>query len=245
MKPWKVVALLSLPMLLFAAWRSWSIYKERHAPVAMKQQAAERKITQDDLVNPPKMYIQSLKSAKQELKGKTVWMQAGYQLDYYPYRGHSPVFSQKLGPLPSNQALKIEDVVETVAPANWLSRIPHGSRNIFLIVQKPDGSAEYAVPMGEVEGDHEEFRMDDLLYYEDPHKLYSHWPANIWQAIDQHQVIAGMSEMQTMMSVGQVANSDSKDYGNRTVTYTAGDRKVTVTFAGDKATAVQQAEGHS
>jgi hypothetical protein len=41
------------------------------------------------------------------------------------------------------------------------------------------------------------------------------------------------------MSVGQVSHSDSSDYGNRTVTYTAGDRKITVTFAGDKATAVQ------
>ncbi len=37
MKPWKVIALLTLPMLLFAAWRIWSIYKERHAPVAVKQ----------------------------------------------------------------------------------------------------------------------------------------------------------------------------------------------------------------
>ena len=42
MKPWKVVALLSLPMLLFAAWRVWSIYKERNAPITVKQQPAER-----------------------------------------------------------------------------------------------------------------------------------------------------------------------------------------------------------
>ena len=31
-----------------------------------------------------------------------------------------------------------------------------------------------------------------------------------------------MSELQTMMSVGQVAQSDSTDDGDRTVTYTAG-----------------------
>jgi hypothetical protein len=41
------------------------------------------------------------------------------------------------------------------------------------------------------------------------------------------------------MSVGQVAESGSNNYGNRSVTYTAGDRKVTVTFAGDKATEVE------
>ena len=67
MKPWKVVALLTLPMLLFAAWRSWSIYKERHEPVAVKQEPPQRKISQDDLVIPRKMYIESLKSAKKEL----------------------------------------------------------------------------------------------------------------------------------------------------------------------------------
>jgi hypothetical protein len=239
MKPWKVVALLTLPMLLFAAWRVWSIYKERHEPVVVRQGPPERKISQDDLVNPRKLYIASLKSAKEELKGQTVWMQAGYQLEYYPFRGRSPVFSEKMGPLPSNQELQVEDVVEVATPTNWLSRIPRGDKNIFLIVRKPGDPAAYAVPMGEVEGGNEEFRMDDLLYYDDPHKLYHHWPASVWQAIDQHQVRPGMSELQTMMSVGQVAQSGSSDYGNRTVTYTAGDRKITVTFAGDKATEVQ------
>ena len=40
-------------------------------------------MTQDDLVIPRKMYIDDLKSAK-ELDGKTVWMQAGYQLTITP-----------------------------------------------------------------------------------------------------------------------------------------------------------------
>jgi hypothetical protein len=239
MKPWKVVALLTLPMLLFAAWRIRSIYKERHEPVAVKQEPTQRKISQDDLVIPRKMYIESLKSAKKDLKGQTVWMQAGYQLEYYPYRGGSPEFNRKMGPLPSNQELLVEDVVEVATPPHWLSRIPRGSRNIFVVFHKPGDPAEYAVPMGEADGGSEEFRMDDLLYYEDPHKLYSYWPESVWQDINQHQVRPGMSELQTMMSVGQVAHSDSNDYGNRTVTYTAGERKVIVTFAGDKATEVQ------
>jgi membrane-bound inhibitor of C-type lysozyme len=54
-----------------------------------------------------------------------------------------------------------------------------------------------------------------------------------------------MSELQTMLAVGQVAQSDSSNYGNRTVTYTAGDRKITVTYAHDKATQVQEASGHA
>jgi hypothetical protein len=239
MKPWKVIVLLTLPMLLFAAWRTWSLYKERHAPVAVAQQPARRKILQDELVSPRKMYIESLKSAKEDLKGQTVWMQAGYQVDYYPYRGRSPVFGQKLGPLPSIQELKVEDVVEVATPPSWVSRIPRGEKNIFLIVRKPGDPASYAVPVGEVEGGNETFLTDHLLYYDDPHKLYPYWPASAWQAIDQHQVKPGMSELQTVMSVGQVAQPDSNDYGNRTVTYTAGERKITVSFAGDKATKVE------
>jgi hypothetical protein len=243
MKPWKMVALLTLPMLLFAAWRIWSTYRERNEPVAVKQGPPERKITQDDVVIPRKLFIDDLKSAK-ALDGKTAWMQAGYQLNYYPYRGHSPVFSHEEGPLPSIQELKVVDVIEVATPAHWLSRIPRGSKNIFLIVRKPGDPGEYAVPMGEVAGGNEKYYMDDLLYYDDPHTLYNYWPGNVWPAIDQHKVKPGMSELQTMMAVGQVAESDSSDYGNRTVTYTAGDRKVTVTFANDKATQVEEANGH-
>jgi hypothetical protein len=172
-------------------------------------------------------------------------MQVGYQLDYYPYRDHSAVFHDKEGPLPTAQALNVADMVELATPANWVSRIPRGTKNIFLIFRKPGDPQDYAVPVGEVEGGNETFRLDDLLYYDDPHKLYSHWPNNVWQAIDQHQVKPGMSELQTMMAVGQVAQSDSSDYGNRTVTYTAGDRKITVTFAHDQATQVQEASGHA
>ena len=36
MKPWKAMILLTLPVLLFAAWRIRSIYQERHAPVMVK-----------------------------------------------------------------------------------------------------------------------------------------------------------------------------------------------------------------
>lgn len=69
MKPWKVMVLMTLPMLLFATWRIWSIYQERHKPFLVKQAPPERKITQDDLVIPRKLYIDDLKSAK-ELDGK-------------------------------------------------------------------------------------------------------------------------------------------------------------------------------
>ena len=39
------MVLVTLPVLLFAAWRIWSIYQERHEPVVVKQGPPERKIT--------------------------------------------------------------------------------------------------------------------------------------------------------------------------------------------------------
>ena len=84
-------------------------------------------------------------------------------------RSYLVVMLALMGPLPSNQELQVEDVVEVATPAHWLSTIPRGSKNIFLIVRKPSDPAEYAVPMGEVDGGSEEFRMDDLVYYDDPH----------------------------------------------------------------------------
>ena len=53
-----------------------------------------------------------------------MWMQVGYQLDYYPYRGHAAVFRDKKGPLPTAQELNVVDVVEFATPCNWLSMSP-------------------------------------------------------------------------------------------------------------------------
>jgi hypothetical protein len=70
--------------------------------------------------------------------------------------------------------------------------------------------------------------------------MYNFWPANIWQAVDQHKPIVGMNELQTAMAVGVIQQSDSSDYGNRTVYYDAGPTRWSVTFANDKATQVAQ-----
>src|SRR3984885_4921947 len=85
MKPWKIMVLMTLPMLLFAAWRIWSIYQERHEPVIVKQGPPEHKITQDDLVIPRKMYIDDLKSAR-ELPGRRCGCRLGINWTITPIR---------------------------------------------------------------------------------------------------------------------------------------------------------------
>jgi hypothetical protein len=51
-----------------------------------------------------------------------------------------------------------------------------------------------------------------------------------------------MSEFQATMALGNIQQSDSKDYGNRTVRYVTVDqgkqRHFSVAFSGDKATSV-------
>lgn len=241
MKTWKLIVLMTLPVLLFAAWRIWSIYQERHTPVVISEAPQGPKITRDDLVIPRKMYIDDLKSAK-ALDGKTVWMQAGYQVEYYPYEGGAIRFGDREGLLAILQEFTIQQVIEVTTPPKWLSSIPRGSRNFFAVFRKPGDPHEYAMPVGAVQEGNDRFYCDDLFFYDNPHMLYSYWPADVWSAIDQHQVKPGMSELEARMALGQVQQTGSSDYGNRTVTYTAGDRKVSVTFVDDKATEVKESK---
>ena len=52
--------------------------------------------------------------------------------------------------------------------------------------------------------------------------------------------LAGMNELQTAMALGVMQQSDSSDYGNRTIEYDAGGAHWSVTFENDKATQAQQ-----
>ena len=58
----------------------------------------------------------------------------------------------------------------------------------------------------------------------------------------QHTAKQGMSEKQTTMALGNLQQSDSKDFGNRTVKYTTVDQGQThhfsVSLSGNKATSV-------
>jgi hypothetical protein len=238
MKHWKIIGLITLGVLLIAGVRVYFIWRERTAPMAQQAVPAERKVTADDLVQPRKLYIDDLKSAK-ALTSKSVWIQAGYQLDYYPYAGHHIDFAHLAGLLPSAQQLDVQDVIEAKAPKTEKSRIPAGDQQVFLIFKEPGDTKEYATPIGYAQGSDSKYYCDDVFFYDDPHQMYKHWPPDFWQAIDHHQAKPGMSELQVMMALGNVQQSDSSDYGNRTVHYDVGGKSFTVSFDKDKATTVQ------
>lgn len=227
------VVLLAFGIRLFLLWRA------RSAPGVEKQPAyVERALTADDVVQPRKLYIDSLKSAR-ELNGKTVWMQAGYQLPYFVAAGKRADLRRRAGLLPSVERLVIEDVVEQDVPASVNDRFPAG-RQYFVLFTRTGDAKRYAAPVGATEDGSPAFQCDQIFYYDDPHQLYKHWPAEVWAAVDKHEPRPGMSELQVAMALGQVQESGSSSVGNRTIHYTAGDQKWTVSFEKDKAVSVNR-----
>ena len=237
MKSWQKIGAVSLVLLLIFGVRIFFLWRERNAPMVEKPQRVEHKLTADDVVLPRKLYIDDMKSAK-ALDGKTVWVQSGFTLDYYPYAAHRVEFAHSAGVLPSVAPLQIEDIITEKAPANLATRVPLGDKQVFAIFKLPSDVKDYATAIGYMQGSDSKYYCDDILYYDDPHTMYKHWPADVWQAIDQHQPKPGMNELQTAMALGMIQQSESSNIGNRTVDYDAGGKKWAVTFQNDKATAV-------
>jgi hypothetical protein len=239
MKTWQKWALATLGLVLIFGIRFYFLWRERNAPVVQKPQEVRRALTDDEIVQPRKLYIDDLKSAK-DLNGKTVWVQAGYEMDYYPYAAHRVEFAHHVGVIPAAQVLTIVDMVPEKAPAKLVSRVPLGDKQVFAIFTMPGDTKQYATAVGYIQGSDSKYYCDDVFYYDDPHQLYKHWPADVWQAVDQHQPKAGMNELQVAMALGVIQQSDSSDYGNRTVHYDAGGKKWAVSYQKDKATDVKQ-----
>ncbi len=103
----------------------------------------------------------------------------------------------------------------------------------------PAATSLYATAIGAIDASQEEYFSDILFFYDDPHTIYDNWPKNVWAAIDAHQVLPGMSELQTRMSIGQKTHSDGSSEGNRTVTYDQAGKTWTVTFVDNKATTIK------
>ncbi|MFZ0630686.1 MAG: hypothetical protein WA399_10200 [Acidobacteriaceae bacterium] len=245
MKTWqKIIAVVVPPIVVIGAGILYINHKRNEPSVAPQPKYQEGTLSQDQMVQPRKLFIDDLKSAK-DLIGKPVWIQAGYELDYYPYAGHRVDFAKKAGVLPSAEKLNIKDIVTEKVPASVPSRIPRGSEQAFAVFTMKDDAKEYATAIGTIQGSDSTYYCDNIFYYDDPHQMYNFWPANIWQAIDQHHPIPGMNELQVSMALGVMQQSDSSNYGNRTVQYDAGGQHWSVTFENDKATAVQgpQAKG--
>lgn len=222
------------------------LHHERSAPGVQVAPATESAIDPDDLVFLKKERPSSLADLK-ELDGKTVWVSAGGQLDYYPYAGRRADYAKSAGTLLGAEPMVVKDAFEQVAPKAATVRIPGGDRQVLLVFTMPkstDPTKEYAVPVGYKQGGDYTFYTDEIFFYDDPHELYKHWGPQIWQAVDAHQVILGMNERQVELSLGQVSKSVSNEYGNRLVVYANMGKPMAVTFVKNQATAFRPDQGY-
>jgi hypothetical protein len=224
--------------LLAVGVRVGLIYKERHEDVKPKV-ADSGHIDPDYNVFLKKMRPDKLQDEK-DLKGKTLWVSAGGQMDYYPYNAGKVDYAHSQGVLLGAEPIVVDDAIEAKAPTgtNATFRIPGGDKQVLLVFTKAGAPTEWATPVGFVDKGTYTFSTDEIFFYDDPHKLYSHWSPEIWKAVDEHRAIPGMTEREVQMALGQVSHSESQDEGNRTVRFDHQGKPIDVTFVKNRATTI-------
>ena len=165
----KIAIAITVVMLLALAIRVGLIYRERHDNTPAPEATAT--VDPDELVFLKKQRPSSLADEKQ-LIGKTVWVSAGGQMDYYPATGHHADYAHSAGTLLGAAPLAIKDAFEQVAPAKATFRIPGGDKHVLLAFTLPNSSDPaklYAVPVGYRKGSDYTFMSDEIFFYDDPH----------------------------------------------------------------------------
>jgi hypothetical protein len=207
------------------------LYERHEDNIAAQKQAQARNLgyaNADYYVTPKKLYPYDLKSARQ-LTQQPEWVKEGYRYTYYPYNSASKTidFAHEAGLLLPIEQLQIKDVVTGLPPGA-------GNRRQVMAVFEKDGK-NFAVPIGfENEGQYKIY-SDEMFYIEDPHQLYKHWPPEVWQAVEQHQVKPGMNELQAVFAVGMGVPDGGASSDEKTVRYPNGGKPLVVSYHDGKA----------
>jgi len=240
----KRIQLVFLVFILLAGIRLLLIYRERHAPIAAPNSARPTSVLNaDDYVVPTQVHSTDLKSAKEDLAGKTVWVKAGNQVNYFPYASGRVDFKRSAGVLPPLKKLEITNVIQSTDPSAKAEEIAPGVRvraQRVMAVFKLDSDANtYAVAIGGNRGGDYTLYINDMFFLEDPHELYRHWPAEVWAAVDRHEAMKGMNELQAALALGAgVPEGSGGSFGNRTLKFDNNNHPVRVTFENNRASLV-------
>lgn len=194
----------------------------------------------DDLVFLKREHPETLADLK-DLDGRTVWVQAGGQMDYFPATAHHADYSNRSGALPGAEPLKIVEAFQQSRPKNIATRMPAGNEQVLLAFTMPhstDPTKLYAAPVGYKDATGYTFFTDDIFFYEDPHKLYD-WPQQIWQSIDSHQAVPGMNQRQVSLALGAVARLDSGTSTDGEMIYANAGHPIEVTFSKGRVSALR------
>ncbi len=230
------IQLALLLAVLVAGARAGYILYERHedkvAAEKEKQKLNAGYSNPDYYVNPKKLYPYDLKSARQ-LMLQPVWVKEGYRYTYYRYDPASKKvdFGHDAGLLGPIEKLEIKDVIAAMP-------LGKGERKQAMAIFQKDGKS-YAVPIGFEADEQYKIYSDEMFFVEDPRDLYKHWTADVWQAVEQHQVKAGMNEMQADFAIGMgVPDAGSSSY-EKTVRYGNGGKPMVIVYHDGKAAEIK------
>ncbi len=238
MKTWQKAVIITLVTLAIGGIYLFSVFEHRRNPGVLRQTSPEQNLTPDDVAVVRMKFMTSFDDAL-KLEGTSVWMKNGYTMPYFPYEAGRIVFTKRIGVIPSAQRSTSKKSSRPRRRPRSTTASPTARRQVFAIFSLPHSPDLYATVIGAIDGSQEQYFCDVLFYYDDPHTIYDNWPKNVWAAIDAHQVIPGMSELQTRMSIGQNQHVDSSSEGNRTITYDQAGKKWTITFVDNRATAIK------
>jgi hypothetical protein len=230
------IQLVLLAALVVATIRAGVIFYQRHEDrVAVEKQKKAHDAgysNADYYVNPKKLYPYDVKSAKQ-LTQQPAWVREGYHYAYYPYDAASKHvdFADSAGMLGPIEKLAITDVI--LAPPPAAGQKPQ----VMAVFQKAGKS--YVFPIGYKGDDEFKIYSDDMLFIEDPHDLYKHWPPDVWQSVDQHEVKPGMTEMEADFALGMGIPDPGGSADDRTVRYPNGGKPMVVVFHSGKAVEIK------
>lgn len=229
----KIQLALGLALLLVAGRVGYILYQRHEDYVAAQKQKQAQNAgysNADYYITPKKLYPYDLKSA-QQLTQQPAWVKEGYRYTYYRFVPVAKTvdFAHEMGTLGPIERLDIKDVLVVSAP---------GGRKQVVATFEKDGHL-FAVPIGfESDGQYKIY-SDEMFYIEDPRDLYKHWPPDIWQAIAQHQVKPGMSELQAVFSLGMGVPDAGATEESKTVHYPNGGKPLVVTYSDGKAAEIK------
>jgi hypothetical protein len=189
-------------------------YRRWTRPSLEREEPQRIERVEDFYVYPPKSYVTDLESAR-KLVGQPLWVIEGYRWRAQPG-------GRLLEPL--------ERIVPKAFERQGQEAVLRFERN---------GSVE-SIAVGAPS----RLYIDDMFFIEDPKELYSHWPAEIWRKVEDHEIELGMTEFQVAFALGAGHTIRSSPQGvTRVVEYTvceqAGLQPVRITFQNGRAEEIE------
>ena len=228
----RIIQVVLLLGFLAAGIRLYVIFSGRgvEGPEKPAGRGPDLGLDRDAYVVPKRLRAYDLKSA-QALAGKPAWVKEGYRYTIYPANAAGRAdFATEAGTLGPIERIDVQAVREQPTPGS------PGQKQVLAIFEK-DGK-QYALPIGTSRGGSYNLYADEALFIEDPHELYKHWSPETWQAVERHEVKAGMNEIQAAFAVGMGTPFRSDDPNEKVVVYPNGGKKLTVTYRNGKATRI-------